>query len=419
MSDRRYDDRRYDDRPRRPRPDYDDYDRPRPRKKKRKAKMKPSFYFLCVCVVYTLILLIGAGLFLGYADRCLNRFEKSQSSYAIEDYFKEFKESLAAKELPKGFVSEESSKFEDSDLKLEALIAATDGKTLSYEKDAQSYDTEEPIYDILADGEAIAKITLSAYNSKTVFGILTIMDWKIKSAEFLNMPSLADYSIWAPEGCSVTVNGIPVSSDYLTGEKKDLELFANAKEYIDIPSVQEYKIPALSKEPEVSITDENGKNVDFTQDGTTYEAAFGSESEIPDDMKETALNIAETWSLFNTVDLSGPSYGLETVRQYLIPDSYYDGLAKQWATSVDITFTSPHTLEDPKFKNVEVSQYRRITDDCFSVRISFDKPMHLTRTGEIVMDHTDSEYLFVRYEASWRMVDMIAATNNADDGGEE
>jgi hypothetical protein len=362
--------------------------------------------------LYTIVLLVISAIFLGYVSRSLKKYEKSQSSFAIEKYVEDFKSSLAAGNLPEGFVSEGSSQFESADIKLQNLMDATNGKTISYEKDAASYNTEEPVYDLNADGETFAKVTFSATNPQVILGILTIMDWEVKSADLMNTGNTTDYIINAPAGYTVTVNGVTVGSEYLTGNNANLKLFANAADYVTIPQMVEYKIPALNAEPVVKVTDESGTEHGCTLSGTTFTAAFGTQGEMPDDIKEEALNIAQTWSLFMTADLGGAKYGLDKVRQYLIPDSFYDGLAKGWAGGIDITFTSAHTLKNPAFENVEIGDYIRYTDDCFSCHIKFDKPMHLTRTGEDIVDSTSSTYLFVKYNGQWCLVDMVADTEN-------
>ncbi len=389
--------------------------------KKKKVKFKSSFYFLCILVVYTAFLLVLSAIFLVYTDSSLKKFEKSQSFYAFEQYLQSFKESLVANELPEGFASENTSAFESSDVILQALLSQTEGKTISYEKDPSSYNTEEPVYDILADGEPIAKVTLSAYNERVVFVILTAMDWKVVKAELVNSGDLTDYTIVVPEGSHVTVNGVTAGNEYITGTVDTQSLFANAAEYITVPNMVEYQIPALSKAPEVVVSDSNGNNLECSLEGTKFSVPFGVESEMPEDLKETALNIAETWSLFNTADLQGASHGLDTVRKFLIPGSFYDELAKGWASGVDITFTSAHTLKNPAFENVNVDHYVRYTDDCFACHIDFDKPMHLTRTGADIVDSTHSTYLFVNYNGTWCMVDMIAdkATDTAAEIGTE
>ena len=48
--------------------------------------------------------------------------------------------------------------------------------------------------------------------------------------------------------------------------------------------------------------------------------------------------MAKVWDNFLTNDLSGSGHGLATVQQYLIEDSYYWNLAKDYASSADITF---------------------------------------------------------------------------------
>lgn len=398
---------------RRIRSDYDERSsRSRSGSKKKKMKAKPRFYIICGLGAYLIILLIISAIFLGYVDRSLKKYEKSQSSYAIEKYMDDFNAAIAAGQLPEGFVSEAGNKFESEDVKLSTLLSLTQGKTITCEKDPMSYNTEEPVYDIKADGDTVAKVTLTAVNPSVILGILTIMDWEVKSADLTSETNTTDYYITAPEGYAVSVNGVSVDSSYLTGEEGSIKLFENASEYVSIPSMVQYKIPSLSSEPTVVVTNPENQEVLVTKDGNNYAAVFGTEGEMPQDLKDTALNIAETWSLFNTADLSGGSYGLATVRDFLIPDSFYDGLAKGWAGGIDITFTSAHTLKNPPFENVTVDQFIQYTPDCFSCHICFDKPMHLTRTGEDIVDSTHSTYLFVRYDGKWCLVDMIADTEN-------
>ncbi|MBR3039651.1 MAG: hypothetical protein IKI20_03215 [Lachnospiraceae bacterium] len=386
--------------------------------KKKKRRFKSSFYFLAGLAVYALILLILCAIFLGYADRSLKKFEKSQSTYYMDDYVKNFRASLDAGTLPAEYSMGSSSAFEPADKKLQGVLAAANGKELTYEKDGSSYNTEEPIYNILAGDQPIAQIQLEATNARVVFAILTVMDWEIKDAKLLGGETGSDYYINAPEGYSITVNGVPVGSEYKTGKVSDSnKLLVNAKEYVNIPETVEYMIPGLTEEPVVAIRDESGQEVGVSKDGNTYIAGVADGSAggtMPADLEETALEIAKTWSLFMTDDLSGGNHGLKTVQQYLIPGSAYDEMAKGWAGGIDITFTSAHTLGNPAFKNIAVTNYVRYTEDCFSCHIYFDKPMHLTRTGADIVDTTDSDYVFVKYEGKWCLVDMTASQQSGE-----
>ena len=385
--------------------------------KRKKRKFKSSFYFLTGLTVYAIILLILCAIFLGYADRSLRRFEKSQSTYFMDEYVKNFKASLDAGTIPEGLALDSSNAFEPAEKKLGKLIAATNGKELTYEKDGSSYNTEEPIYNILAGGQPVAQVQLEATNAKVVFAILTVMDWNVTSLKLLGQDTGSDYYINAPEGYSITVNGVAVGSEYLTGNASGNPLLVNAKEYVSVSDTVEYKIPGLSEEPVVEVRDGSGNEVACSKDGNRYFAAVVSgegSGEMPSDLEETALEIAKTWSLFMTADLTGGNHGLKTIQQYLIPGSAYDEMAKGWAGGIDITFTSAHTLSNPPFKNIAVTNYIRYSEDCFSCHIYFDKPMHLTRTGADIVDTTDSDYVFVRYEGKWCLVDMSAAQQSEE-----
>ena len=67
--------------------------------------------------------------------------------------------------------------------------------------------------------------------------------------------------------------------------------------------------------------------------------------------------MAKIWDNFLTNDLSGSGHGLATVQQYLIEDSYYWNLAKDYASSADITFISDHTLSGNPYTGVTVDNY--------------------------------------------------------------
>ena len=71
-----------------------------------------------------------------------------------------------------------------------------------------------------------------------------------------------------------------------------------------------------------------------------------------------------------------------------------------------------HTLDNPPFNSEEVSEYVKFSDECFSCRIKFNKPMHMAN-GVNKVDVVDSTYYFVYYDDSedgidnphWALVD--------------
>ena len=398
--------------------------------KKRKKGKKGKAYkrekrrwkrFWKILAVYAAVLLVLSIIFLIYTDNCLKKYEKSQSSYAMEDYLNTFSSAIAAGSVPDGMsFSGAVSEFDSADIVATSYVSFLQGKTLTYEKAPDSYMTETPVYLIKADGEDVARVKMEGTNGQVILAILTVLDWNITSVEPVFSLDSHEYTITVPDNYTVTVNGTPLSDSYLSGETATVELFQYAKEYADLHDMKKYVIPGVLSDLQVTVLDSDGNQVDCNVNGYDYNAFYQSTGEIPSDYKEMALNMAQTWSLLMTRDLSGTNNGFYTMADYLVNGSYYYKIAYDWATGIDITFTSAHTLGDPIFTNVVVDDYVKYTDNCFSCHIYFDKDMYLTRTGETAHDTTDSTFIFVYYDDSddgvdnphWAIADMIANTAN-------
>ena len=101
-----------------------------------------------------------------------------------------------------------------------------------------------------------------------------------------------------------------------------------------------------------------------------------------------------------TQDLTGANNGYGQLSPYLIKGSYLQDVAWQWATGIDITFTSSHTLKDPPFQVENVSNYVVYSENCFSCDIRLEKKMVLSKTGEEVDDVINSTFYFVKYDGT-------------------
>ena len=109
-----------------------------------------------------------------------------------------------------------------------------------------------------------------------------------------------------------------------------------------------------------------------------------------------------------------------TLSRYLIEGSYQYDVAYTYNNSVDKTFTSIHTLLDPPFTEESVSNFVMITDNCFSVDISFVKHMYLN-SNQAMDDSMNERCYFVRYDSTddyidnptWKLVGMKEVVNNA------
>lgn len=165
----------------------------------------------------------------------------------------------------------------------------------------------------------------------------------------------------------------------------------------NLPGLCTYDIAVLQDDAKITVTDPLGNPValdpetnahDLTGHMATLDTVPAAVSE-----KVDVLQVAQNWSLFLTRDLP-----FAQVVPSLISSSYQYEVAYKYAHGIDITFTSKHTLMDPPFTDTSVENFTWITDDCFSVDISFVKHMILTRTGEEVTDPMNDRFYFVNYD---------------------
>lgn len=387
-------------------------------KRVEKRKKLPIFW---VCLgAYAIILIILSAIFLNYTDRCLAQYEEAQPEHAMDTFLEEVKTQLADGSivsrltLPAG-----GGVFEDVNFFGQKFLNDYQGAAVyTYEKDAASYDTAAPIYDLYADGKLMAKMNLASSNERTIFGILTIMDWSVASIEPVVSADTKSYTIQVPSTYGVTVNGISLGSEYQISNEENKD-YANVAEYATMPNNVCYQVNGLFEEPSINLIAPDGSAIPAAIVDGKVEADLASLSTetIPDDRREMVFTIAKTWEDFLTKDLTGQSYGLSTVRQYLVKDSYYWNLATSYAGGVDITFMSAHTVDG--YTDPIIDEYVVYSDTCFSCHINYVKNMTLTRTSEKSTDTIDSTFYFVYYDDSddgvdnphWAMVDMIAKTN--------
>lgn len=388
---------------------------------KEEPKKKLPIFWICVGV-YALILIICAWRFLAYTDKCLEKYEQSQSENAMNGILEEFKGMVNDGSVAEQIALTNGNIFEDSSAYKQIYLSNFEGvKSYSFKKSESSYLTEAPVYDIFADENLKARITLKPENERKIFGILTIMDWKIDKIEPAFSMDTHDYTIITNSSAKVYVNNIEVTKDYQTGEPEIASEYKNVAEYFDMPASVKYVIKGLVNVPVIEIADASGnrEQVEIGENNTVTRLTTVASSEMPKELEDMAYKMAQTWQNFVTADLPGAKYGLDTIQKYLIKDSYYWKYAAQYAAGPDITFISNHTLLDPAYTNKVIDNYVSYGENCFSCHISFEKNMKLTRTGQKVVDKINSTFYFVKYDDSedgvdnphWAIVDMIATTN--------
>lgn len=193
------------------------------------------------------------------------------------------------------------------------------------------------------------------------------------------------------------------------------------RDYVfELPEMTLYNIAVLEENAKVCVTDKEGKETVLESSETEH--SFTAQDKYLDEVplevcdEVNVLDLAQKWSLFMSADLA-----FNDMAQYLIKDSYQYDVAVKYATGVDIKFISGHGLANPAFTEESVTNFVWISDNCFSVDISFVKHMILN-VGTKVDDPMNDRFYFVKYDdtddgvsnASWKIASMKEIVNHAE-----
>lgn len=297
-------------------------------------------------------------------------------------------------------------------------------ENISYKLNNGTKNTGNPIYSIYANDQKIMEVTLKVKEQKQRLGLFSYSLWEVDNCKIDAPRGLEFFDIVVPSNYTVEVNGKKLTEQHVTKSVKNDE-YEKFAEYVDMPQLITYELNNFADVPNIKITDENGKEVntiitnnkieikDSTVVVNSYEDA---KNKINGDID--ILKLAENWSLFLTDDLSGVTHGFTNLKPYLIQGSNFCNMAYAWATSVDITFVSNHTLKNPAFTNEKLNNFTIYNKNAFSCDVYLEKNMKIAN-GQDKTDVMHDKLYFVYYDdtndgvdnPSWKLIDMKSIVN--------
>lgn len=431
--------------------------------------MKRKYSFRNIYLIYAGILAVVMIFCLIHVGSVLKEYEASQPENVAIEQFKAMQKAAKKGELKAllemgrdgqiddGFVSEAS----------EAVLSA-EGK-LSARLTANKEGGELLTYAVTAGEKRVADITLkSKENKKTKLMLFTVSEWETVAvgpasytydmtlpasmtvllngeavagtdadgdgrmsyyfSDYFHEPeviirdsignellydgitklNITEYTVKIPSNYIISSKDGSVTVPVGTAKTEAIDEYKYVSQYTPMPENATYRLGIIGENADFSITDNLGNPVEFTLDGHTVKLegqAFLAD--IPADVysKEDVLDHARKWSLFMTADLGGAKYGFGQIEKFLLPDSYLMEVAHKWATGVDITFTSVHTLDNPPFSEESVSAYVKYSDICFSADVKMTKIMHLN-SGADVADTMNCRFYYINKDGVWYVADI-------------
>lgn len=375
---------------------------------KRKKKMTGYKKSL---LIWFLLLLIASEACLIYVSTTLKMYEKGNIEGYMTSLIKDMKTASKVGNINKYLsYNKVESKYEKNSSFEEGYKELFNESKLSYKK-----NDKESTYDIYADDTMIASVTLDSKKVRRL-GILSFEEYSIKEIETYSKNGIYNIDVYVNSNYDLYINDIKVSDDDLLS-KEEIKEYSEVYNKVDLPYENHYKITNLTKKPKIKVMSGNNE-VKVTNEKSTY---YGV-SYFKTDDKDAAfakltnkdydpLTFAKNWSLFLTADLPGERYGLYTLTPNLVEGTALYKRAYSWATNVDITFTSMHTLDKDTFTNVKMNGFTVYNENAFSVDIYLEKNMTLVN-GEKRVDTLNDTFYYAYIDGAYRLITMKSKGDN-------
>ena len=375
---------------------------------KRKKKMTGYKKSL---LIWFLLLLIASEACLIYVSTTLKMYEKGNIEGYMTSLIKDMKTASKVGNINKYLsYNKVESKYEKASSFEDGYKELFNESKLSYKK-----NDKENTYDIYADDTMIASVTLDSKKVRRL-GILSFEEYSIKEIETYSKNGIYNIDVYVNSNYDLYINDIKVSDDDLLS-KEEIKEYSEVYDKVDLPYENHYKITNLTKKPKIKVMSGNDE-VKVTNEKSTY---YGV-SYFKTDDKDAAfakltnkdydpLTFAKNWSLFLTADLPGERYGLYTLTPNLVQGTALYKRAYSWATNVDITFTSMHTLDKETFTNVKMNGFTVYNENAFSVDIYLEKNMTLVN-GEKRVDTLNDTFYYAYIDGAYRLITMKSKGDN-------
>ena len=375
---------------------------------KRKKKMTGYKKSL---LIWFLLLLIASEACLIYVSTTLKMYEKGNIEGYMTSLIKDMKTASKVGNINKYLsYNKVESKYEKASSFEDGYKELFNESKLSYKK-----NDKENTYDIYADDTMVASVTLDSKKVRRL-GILSFEEYSIKEIETYSKNGIYNIDVYVNSNYDLYINDIKVNDDDLLS-KEEIKEYSEVYDKVDLPYENHYKITNLTKKPKIKVM--NGNNeVKVTNEKSNYYGVTYFKTDDKDAAFEKLTNkdydpltFAKNWSLFLTADLPGERYGLYTLTPNLVEGTALYKRAYSWATNVDITFTSMHTLDKDTFTNVKMNGFTVYNENAFSVDIYLEKNMTLVN-GEKRVDTLNDTFYYAYIDGAYRLITMKSKGDN-------
>ena len=208
-----------------------------------------KYIFWIIYAVFTIGLLVAGFQAVSYVKEVLVEYEESQPEKMAEQQLDLIREAAAQDTLENVITFQELNQAEyDIDISdfRDYKDKIKNAKELTY-KIKNGYSETEQKFNILADGEVVAVLSMESVKEDIKLAILKVNEWKVREITPILTLVKYNYIVDVPQGFSVEINGIKLSG-------------ATASEQ---SGWETYVVETLYSEPQIKICDAYGKEAHY------------------------------------------------------------------------------------------------------------------------------------------------------------
>ncbi len=253
------------------------------------------------------------------------------------------------------------------------------------------------------------------YEYATLSDSLLIKDGYGHSMEYRNGDevTVSDVAFKVPD-CFTVKWGDRDMEEFVVSRESN-EAYADYERFAEIPQIVSYRICGLLKLPEIEITDNFNRKVDYEYEHNYFEIKkLYALDTVPAEVIEAVdpLSIVKQYSLFLTNDLQGDSHGFDVLKENLIEGTDLYENSYKFATGKDIKWMDEHDYT--KFIEENISNYIMYDEKMFSCDIYLKKEIYIRTKHEVgeIYDETDSTFFFCLHDGKWKLAGLKAKTEN-------
>ncbi len=359
-------------------------------------KKKSGFgkFILIYSAVLAVILIVGLLIFNSF----IKKYEDNQPSNVAANIVKQLNSN------PASYLKSNSDQIkclENVDTIIDESVAQMEGKQLSYIENSD-YRAEAPSYNITADGQIVAKITLGK-DSKGAFGLHS---WKLTGLDVASyVPNTLSYTILVPEGATISINGTELTDAYKTKDAAIPETLQTASKYVSVPSFETYKVSGFANQPQVVAKAADGSDLGVSITSDTIVCQAATSQEFIDSVDGLVNNAISAWGR-HFINMGG------NLRAYILEDCDYYGyiFGSETMDPIYTAFYEFESIADYDFTEKSASNYIRYSADCFTVDVKYQ--MRVDFTTDRMSDTNqklDATWVFITQNGGqdWYIVDCL------------